>query len=136
MRRTVFDEVKSHLYAVAPTCTPDTIDRTGAAGRNRGIADLLRERIPNMSGTFLRASTCMYTNTPMSISSCQTTRCDKTRSVHRVFRARFQFVRWWRDLADLAIEGSTVNPIGLFDPADFSYRIGPASPRAADDPHD
>jgi len=68
----------------------------------------------------------------MSISSLPTTRCDKTSSWHAVFRHGFKFVPVVAEiLADLAIEARRVIPSAFSTRADFSYRIGPASPRSS-----
>jgi sarcosine oxidase len=57
-------KVALHHGGKNPTCTPDTIDRTVSEEEillaRRTIAPLL----PALDGRFLRAVTCLYTNTP------------------------------------------------------------------------
>ena len=133
------DEVKVAFVRGGPTCTPDTIDRTVRPAEIEDIADLLRERIPNMSGTFLRASTCMYTNTADEHFVIANHPLRQNVVVACGFSGHgFKFVPVVAEiLADLAIEGSTRHPIGLFDPARLQLPHRPGESRgAAEDPRD
>jgi len=115
------DEVKVAFVRGGPSCTPDTIDRTVRPAEVAAIADVLGQRIPSMSGTFLRASTCMYTNTADEHFVIANHPERQNVVVACGFSGHgFKFVPVVAEiLADLAIDGVTRHPIDLFNPARF-----------------
>ncbi len=58
--------VKIAFYRAPETklCTPQTIDRTVYPREIEQMRDAIKDRIPALNSTFLKAATCMYTNTP------------------------------------------------------------------------
>ncbi|KOV83429.1 N-methyl-L-tryptophan oxidase [Nocardia sp. NRRL S-836] len=107
---------KFAIFGEGAACTPDTIDRTVHAHEVEAVTELVRPLMPGLTGTFQRAATCMFTNTPDShfVIARQggvTVACGF--SGHG-----FKFVPVVGEiLADLAVEGATRHPIALFDPA-------------------
>jgi len=118
------DGVKVAFFRVGPGCTPETIDRTVHYEEVEHMRSYLREYVPALNGEFLRAKTCMYTNTP---------------DEHFVISAHPEYPQIaiacgfsghgykfcgvvGEILADLATEGSTRHPIGIFSPARLGVR--------------
>ena len=113
--------VKVALHTGGERCTPQTIDRSIRAADVADVRAALAGRIPTLDGGLLEATTCMYTMTPdehfvlglhpdwpnvVVASPC---------SGHG-----FKFASVIGEIvADLALEGATSHPIGLFDPARF-----------------
>jgi sarcosine oxidase len=102
-------------------CTPDTIDRTVHDAEAAAIRRFLRPRMPSLPGDLLRAVTCMYTNTPDHHFAVGPHPDFPHVAVACGFSGHgFKFVPVIGEiLADLAIEGTTRHPIGLFDPRRF-----------------
>lgn len=113
--------VKAAIHGSDAVCTPETVDRTIHDGDLRRAVDAVKLRIPALDGRVLRAKTCLYTMTPdehfvigahPSVSAC-TVACGF--SGHG-----FKFASVVGEvLADLAVEGATRHPIGLFSPRRF-----------------
>ena len=113
--------LKTAIHGSDVTCTPETVDREIHEADLRGIIDQLKVRMPALEGEVVRAKTCLYTMTPdehfvigkhPEFSSC---------SVACGFSGHgFKFASVVGEiLADLAIDGSTAHPIGLFAPGRF-----------------
>lgn len=116
------DGVKVACHGGGSPCTADGIDRTVTPSEVSAMAEIVRTRMPSLPGTFLRAVTCLYTNTadehfviarhpshPRVVVACGF-------SGHG-----FKFVPVVGEiLADLVVDGSTPHPIALFDPARLS----------------
>jgi sarcosine oxidase len=114
--------VKVAFHNFGPLCTPETIDRHVHAAEIAHIRDWMAERIPALSrGTFLDARTCMYTLTPdmdfvlglhpqhpqvVIASPCSGHGYKFTSVVGEI-------------VADLALTGTTSQPIGPFLPTRF-----------------
>lgn len=110
-------------------CTPEDIDRTVAGDEVATIAGQLADKLPALCGRFLRAVTCMYTNTPDEhfVITNHPNRPQVT--VGCGFSGHgFKFVPVIGEiLADLVTEGRTRHPIELFHPARFApARFAPA----------
>ncbi|MEV6551824.1 N-methyl-L-tryptophan oxidase [Streptomyces sp. NPDC051597] len=104
-------------------CTPATIDRTVTAAEAEDMAAAMRRVAPTLPGTFLRAVTCMYSNTPDEhFVIARHPAHPETTTVACGFSGHgFKFVPVVGEiLADLALEGATAHPIGLFDPLRFA----------------
>ncbi|MEV7286754.1 N-methyl-L-tryptophan oxidase [Streptomyces sp. NPDC093252] len=102
--------------------TPETIDRTVHEGEIRGMAAYMADRIPDLAGRFLRAATCMYATSPDEhFVIARHPAHPESVSVACGFSGHgFKFVPVVGEiLADLALDGATRHPIGLFDPARF-----------------
>ncbi len=111
--------VKVAFFRGGTPCTPETIDRTVHPDEVDRIRGYIRPRIPTLPGRLLQTTTCMYTNTPDQHFVIAHHPKD-----HRVTLAcgfsghGFKFVSVVGEIvADLAVDGSTRHPIGLFDPA-------------------
>ena len=78
--------------------------------------------MPTLPGTFLRAAACMYTTTPdENFVIAQHPASDRVAVACGFSGHGFKFVPVVGEiLADLAIDGATKHPIGLFDPGRFS----------------
>jgi sarcosine oxidase len=111
--------VKVAFFRGGQTCTPTTIDRNVQAEEIAAMASFAGQRIPDLPGEFLRAATCMYTNSPDEHFVIATHPEHPQVVVACGFSGHgFKFVPVVGEiLADLSIEGSTRHPIGLFDPA-------------------
>jgi len=116
--------IKAAIHGSDTTCTPETVDREIHEAEVRRIIDRLKLRMPVLNGEIVRAQTCLYTMTP---------------DEHFVIGAHPQFASCLiacgfsghgfkfacvvgEILADLAMRGSTVHPIGLFSPMRFAGR--------------
>lgn len=113
--------VKAAIHGSDVVCSPETVDRTVHEADLRRAVDAVKLRIPALDGRVLRAKTCLYTMTPdehfvigahPEFESC-TIACGF--SGHG-----FKFASVVGEvLADLAVEGATRHPIGLFSPNRF-----------------
>lgn len=112
------DGAKVAFFRVSAPCTPETIDRTVYDHEVEQMRDAIKDRIPRLNGELLRAATCMYTTTPDSHFVVSTHPERPQVSIAAGFSGHgFKFVSVIGEiLADLATEGSTRHPIGLFDP--------------------
>ncbi len=111
--------VKVAFFRGGETCTPETIDRTVHAEEIGTISSFAGRKLPSLPGGFLRAATCMYTNTPdehFVISRHPT--CERVVVACGFSGHGFKFVPVVGEvLADLVVDGTTAHPIALFDPA-------------------
>jgi sarcosine oxidase len=104
-------------------CTPETIDRQVHPEEIVAMRDHLTGILPTLPGRFLRAATCMYTNTPDQHFVIANHPEHPQVTVACGFSGHgFKFVPVVGEvLADLATTRSTAHPISLFDPRrDFS----------------
>ncbi|MET9903013.1 N-methyl-L-tryptophan oxidase [Streptomyces sp. NPDC006446] len=100
-------------------CTPEDIDRTVHEDEIRAMADHMSGRIPDLPGAFLKAATCMYSNTPDEhfVIARHPAHPESVTVACGFSGHGFKFVPVVGEiLADLALDGSTEHPIGLFDP--------------------
>ncbi|WP_394435641.1 N-methyl-L-tryptophan oxidase [Streptomyces sp. SGAir0957] len=100
-------------------CTPETIDRTVHDDEVRAMADHMSRHIPALPGTFVKAATCMYSNTPDEhfVIARHPAHPDSTTVACGFSGHGFKFVPVVGEiLADLALTGATAHPIDLFDP--------------------
>jgi sarcosine oxidase len=114
--------VKVAFFRGGRTCTPETIDRTVHPEEVDEISAFVGRKMPSLPGTFLRAATCMYTNSPDEhfVISRHPTR-DRVVVACGFSGHGFKFVPVVGEiLADLVVDGSTGYPIALFDPARFA----------------
>lgn len=114
--------VKTAFFRHGVVCTPETIDRTVHPDEVAHIAGRLRSLVPTLPGTFLRAAACMYTTTPDEHFVIAPHPASDRVAVACGFSGHgFKFVPVVGEiLADLAVEGTTKHPIGMFDPGRFS----------------
>jgi sarcosine oxidase len=115
----VGEGVKVAFFRGGETCTPETIDRTVHPGEVTAMADFVRQGMPSLPGKFLRAATCMYTNTTDEHFVISRHPAHEQVVVACGFSGHgFKFVPVVGEvLADLVTEGATAHPIALFDPA-------------------
>nr|BFE72721.1 hypothetical protein GCM10020092_060220 [Actinoplanes digitatis] len=105
----------------SPT-TPETIDREVHDDEVRAMADRTRHHLPGLPGTFLRAKTCLYSNTPDEHFVIAQHPAHDAVTVACGFSGHgFKFVPVVGEiLADLATAGTTRHPIDLFHPSRLS----------------
>jgi sarcosine oxidase len=110
--------VKVAFFRRGEVCTPESIDRTVHPAEVAFMADHLASRLPAIPGRFLRAATCLYTNTPDEHFVIAVHPEHPQVTVACGFSGHgFKFVPVVGEiLADLATAGGTAHPIGLFDP--------------------
>jgi sarcosine oxidase len=113
--------IKVSWHRMGRPCHPDDLDRTVAPAEVEAITEAVRARIPVLAGRFLRAVPCMYTNTPDEHFVVGPHPGHPQVLVAAGFCGHgFKFAPVIGEiLADLAIDGTTAHPIGLFDPARF-----------------
>ncbi|MGC5022238.1 N-methyl-L-tryptophan oxidase [Micromonospora sp. DT47] len=114
---------KVAFFRRGQVCTPETIDRQVHPDEVQDMRQHLGGVLPSLPGGFLRAATCMYTNTPDQHFVIATHPQHPQVTVACGFSGHgFKFVPVVGEiLADLATSGATPHPIGLFDPRrDFS----------------
>jgi sarcosine oxidase len=110
---------KIAMFRGGQICTPETIDRDVRDAEVEAIRGYMRPRIPTLPGRLLHAATCMYTNTADEHFVIAPHPAHRQVTVACGFSGHgFKFVPVVGEiLADLATEGATAHPIGLFDPA-------------------
>ena len=98
--------------------TPETVDREVHDDEIRAMADRARRHLPDLPGTFLRAKTCLYSNTPDEHFVIARHPAHEAVTVACGFSGHgFKFVPVVGEiLADLATTGTTEHPIDLFHP--------------------
>jgi sarcosine oxidase len=113
--------VKIGLHHRGAETDPDEVDRAVSEQDVAEIAGLVRPLLPSLPGTFLRAITCLYTTTPDHDFVIGLHPKRPNVAVACGFSGHgFKFVPVVGEvLADLALDGATAQPIGLFDPARF-----------------
>lgn len=111
--------VKAAFFrADAVPCTPETIDRRVKEEEIKFIRQYMDQYLPRLNGKLLQAQTCMYTNTP-DLHFVIAPHPDHPQVV---VAAGFSGHGYKMSsvvgeiLADLATEGETRHPIGLFSP--------------------
>lgn len=99
--------------------TPDEIDREVHPDEIAAMAARAASDLPTLPGRFLKAAACMYTTTPDEHFVIAPHPAYPRATIACGFSGHgFKFVPVVGEiLADLAIEGTTRHPIGLFDPA-------------------
>ncbi|MER7044635.1 N-methyl-L-tryptophan oxidase [Streptomyces jumonjinensis] len=110
---------KVAFFRKGSVCTPETIDRTVHDHEIREMADQAAARLPTLPGTFLKAATCMYSNTPDEhfVIARHPLHPGSTTVACGFSGHGFKFVPVVGEiLADLALDGTTSHPISLFDP--------------------
>jgi sarcosine oxidase len=117
--------VKVAFFRGGAACTPETIDRTVGAGEVEAMRAFIAPRMPDLPGIFLRAATCMYTNTPDEHFVIARHPAHEQVVVACGFSGHgFKFVPVVGEIvADLVADGATAHPIGLFDPG----RLAPSA---------
>ncbi len=112
------DGVKVAFFRVGPACAPETIDRTVREEEVEHIRSYLRDHVPALDGKFLRAKTCMYTNTPDENFVISTHPEHPQVAIACGFSGHgYKFCGVVGEiLADLMTKGETRHPIGLFSP--------------------
>ena len=110
--------VKVAIHRSGARCTPDTIERTVRDSEVRAMAEQLRGHVQSLPGPFLKAVTCMYTNTVDEHFVVGRHPGHERVTVACGFSGHgFKFVPVVGEiLADLATTGATRHPIALFDP--------------------
>ena len=97
------------------------MDRFVSPEEGEQVAELIRPLLPSLPGTLLRAIACLYTTTPDHHFVIGRHPEHENVAIACGFSGHgFKFVPVVGEiLADLALEGSTQHPIGLFDPTRF-----------------
>jgi len=99
-------------------CSPDRVDRTLRPAEIERMRAALATRIPALAGTFLRGSTCLYTNTPdLHFVIAPHPDCPRVTFAAGFSGHGFKFCPVVGEiLADFATKGETSHDIALFDP--------------------
>jgi sarcosine oxidase len=110
----------SFFRAGAPT-DPDTVDRVVTAAEKAELRARPRAVLPGLTGPTVEAKVCLYTTTPDHHFVLGRHPAHETVVVAGGFSGHgFKFVPVVGEiLADLALTGTTPQPIGLFDPTRF-----------------
>ncbi|WP_305783187.1 N-methyl-L-tryptophan oxidase [Symbioplanes lichenis] len=121
------DGAKIAFFRRGQVTTPETIDREVHDDEVAAMAARARQHFPQLPGTFLRAKTCLYSNTPDEHFVVAPHPAHDAVTVACGFSGHgFKFVPVIGEIvADLAVTGSTRHPIALFDPARFSSQEVP-----------
>ncbi|MEU1132373.1 N-methyl-L-tryptophan oxidase [Streptomyces sp. NPDC005900] len=115
--------VKVAFFRKGTPCTPRTIERTVHDHEIAAMAEQVGRLIPSLPGRFLKAATCMYSNTPDEhFVIARHPAHPGSVTVAAGFSGHgFKFVPVVGEIvADLALDGATGQPIELFDPARFA----------------
>ena len=110
--------VKTAFFRRGAVADPDALDREVHPDEIEDMAIHARRLVPTLPGRFLRAVPCMYTVTPDHNFVIATHPQHQQVTVACGFSGHgFKFAPVVGEiLADLAIDGTTEHPIGLFDP--------------------
>lgn len=105
--------------------TPETIDRSVHPNEIADMAAAAGSHLPLLPGEFLRAKTCLYSNTPDEHFVIARHPAHEAVTVACGFSGHgFKFVPVVGEIvADLAATGTTRHPIALFDPRRFTEVI-------------
>lgn len=113
--------LKVGIHGRGPVCTPESVERTVAAGEIDEVRRALAGRLVALEGEPLEASVCLYANAPDGHFVL-----GRHPEHPQVFLAAglaghgFKFAPVVGEiLADLVTTGSTAHPIALFDPGRF-----------------
>ena len=101
--------------------TPETIDREVHPDEIAAMAAAAGSHFPDLPGAFLKAKTCLYSNTPDEHFVIARHPAHEAVTVAAGFSGHgFKFVPVVGEIvADLATTGTTAHPISLFDPHRF-----------------
>jgi sarcosine oxidase len=110
--------VKTAFFRRGLKCTPETIDRRVLDEEVTTMRAHVSRVLPTMRGEFLRAATCMYSNTPdHHFVLAQHPEHERVTVACGFSGHGFKFVPVVGEVvADLVTTGTTAHPIGLFDP--------------------
>lgn len=110
--------VKVAFFRKGVVCTPDTINRVVHVREISEMTTRVTELLPALTGSCLRAVTCMYSTTPdRHFVIARHPQCPNVTVACGFSGHGFKFVPVVGEiLADLAIEGGTTHPIAFFDP--------------------
>ncbi|HEY6746850.1 MAG TPA: N-methyl-L-tryptophan oxidase [Mycobacteriales bacterium] len=113
--------VKVSFFRAGEPTTPGTVDRTVRPGEVEELRRRAAQVLPGLTGPPVAATVCLYTTTPDSHFVLGPHPAFDTVVVACGFSGHgFKFVPVVGEiLADLALDGSTRQPIGLFDPLRF-----------------
>ncbi|GGX08030.1 N-methyl-L-tryptophan oxidase [Streptomyces chryseus] len=110
---------KVAFFRKGTVCTPETIERTVREDEVAAMAGHMSRHIPALPGTFLKAATCMYSNTPDEhfVIARHPAHPGSVTVACGFSGHGFKFVPVVGEIvADLALTGDTGHPIELFDP--------------------
>ncbi len=114
--------VKTAFFYSGAQCDPNNVNRVVSAEEVAQMRATLAEKIPTMNGTLLEAATCLYTEVPdhhfvvaLHPAHANVVLASPCSGHGYKFCSVIGEI-----LADLAIDGSTRHPIGLFDPSRFA----------------
>ncbi|WP_253772927.1 N-methyl-L-tryptophan oxidase [Goodfellowiella coeruleoviolacea] len=110
------DACKVAFFRGGADCDPDTVDRTVRPEETAAIADFFATRVPDLTGSFVDARTCLYTSTPDEHFVIDRHPEHPQVVVACGFSGHgFKFVPVVGEiLAELVVDGATRHPVGLF----------------------
>ncbi|WP_328449213.1 N-methyl-L-tryptophan oxidase [Amycolatopsis sp. NBC_00438] len=113
------DGVKVAFHSGGRPCTPDGLDRTVTEAEVHEIATVVKCHLPTLPGAFLRAVTCMYTDTADESFVLAPHPAEERVLLACGFSGHgFKFAPVVGEIvADLVVDGTTTHPIARFDPA-------------------
>ena len=114
--------VKAAVHGSDEACTPQTVDRSIRASDREEILRKVSLRMPALAGAIVKAQTCLYTMTPDEHFVLGVHPEHPAVSIACGFSGHgFKFAAVVGEiLADLALEGATRHPIGMFSPLRFA----------------
>jgi sarcosine oxidase len=116
---------KVAFFRKGSPATPETIDREVHEEETAAMAEHIGRHLPGLPGRFLKAATCMYSNTPDEhfVIARHPAHPDAVTVACGFSGHGFKFTPVVGEIcADLALDGGTRHPIELFDP----HRLAPA----------
>ena len=113
--------IKVAFFYKGERCTPQTINRTVSPDEISRMQRIASPHVPALAGRFIEAATCMYTLTPdHHFVLCTHPRHPQVVVASPCSGHGYKFASVVGEiLADLAIDGKTRHPIGLFSPNRF-----------------
>ena len=110
--------VKTAFFRRGQECSPETIERHVSAEEVATMREHAGRVLPSLPGAFVRAATCLYSNTPDHHFVLAVHPEHERVTVACGFSGHgFKFVPVVGEVvADLVTTGSTSHPVGLFDP--------------------
>ncbi len=110
--------VKVAFFRAGDVCTPESVDREVRPDEIEAMRSHLRDRVPGLAGECVKATICLYTDTPDEHFIIGAHPENDRLVLAAGFSGHgFKFVPVVGEIcADLALEGETAHPVDLFSP--------------------
>jgi sarcosine oxidase len=118
-----FGGVKVGIHSGGDPTDPDALDLLVRTEEVEAVRAFLADRVPELSGRYLRSAVCMYDNTPdRGFVIGRSTRSDRVTVAAGTSGHAFKFVPAIGEaLAELATSGTSKQDLSLFDPRRLSH---------------